>query len=247
MSKIAFLGLGMMGSPMARRLIEAGHDVTVWNRTKRRTEPFEPSAAGIADTPAGAVAGVEFVITMVATPQALDEVLFGPEGAATALSAGQVWIDMSTVGPDEFRSAASRMPTRVETVDAPVRGSVPEATEGRLQIFVGADDGLFEQVQALLLPLGTVRHIGPPGAGASMKLVVNLALGAAMIAFGEALALGSALGLQMSSVMDALADSPIAGVVRTKRVNVETSRYQPGFKVGGCPTWRGTWVTAPSG
>jgi 3-hydroxyisobutyrate dehydrogenase-like beta-hydroxyacid dehydrogenase len=231
MSKIAFLGLGMMGSPIAGRLIDAGHEVTVWNRTAQRTEPFALTALGIADSPAGAVAGAEFVITMVANPHALEAVLFDAEGAASALSAGQVWIDMSTVGPNEFRSAATRLPAGVEAVDAPVRGSVPEATTGHLQIFVGAEDQLIEAVRSLLAPLGTVRHVGPPGAGAAMKLVVNLALGAAIVAFGEALALGRALGLEASSVIDALAESPIAGVVNTKRANVEASRYPPSFKL----------------
>jgi 3-hydroxyisobutyrate dehydrogenase-like beta-hydroxyacid dehydrogenase len=230
-SKIAFLGLGMMGSQMARRLIEAGHDVTVWNRTAGRAEPFATTALGIAHTPADAVAGAEYVITMLATPQALEEVVFGADGVADAVSAGQIWIDMSTVGPREFRSAASRLPAGVEAVDAPVRGSVPEATEGRLQIYVGSDDPLFEPIQALLAPLGQVHHVGPPGAGASMKLVVNLTLGAAMVAFGEALALGMALGLEAGSIMDALAQSPIAGAVNAKRANVEASQYPPSFKL----------------
>jgi 3-hydroxyisobutyrate dehydrogenase-like beta-hydroxyacid dehydrogenase len=231
MSKIAFLGLGMMGSPMARRLIEAGNGVTVWNRTQQRTEPFRGIALGVAETPASAVGGAEFVITMVSTPEALEKVLFGADGVAVSISEGQLWIDMSTVGPDEFRAAASRMPAGVETVDAPVRGSVPEATEGRLQVFVGSEDRVFDRVHSLLGSLGNVRHVGPPGSGASMKLVVNLTLGAAMVAFGEAVALGSALGLDTVSVMDALAESPIAGVVRSKRENVEASRYPPSFKL----------------
>jgi 3-hydroxyisobutyrate dehydrogenase-like beta-hydroxyacid dehydrogenase len=231
MSKVAFLGLGMMGTQMARRLIEAGNEVTVWNRSRERAEPLAKVASGVADSPAKAVPGAEFVITMLANPQAVDAVLFGEDAAAAALEQGQVWIDMSTVGPDEFRKAASRVPQGVVTVDAPVRGSVPEASEGRLHVFVGSSDSVFERVQPLLSVLGDVHHTGGPGTGAATKLVVNLALVSAMVAFGESLSLAESLGLERGPVMDALEDSPIAGVVRAKRANIESSQYPPAFKL----------------
>ncbi len=230
MSKIAFMGLGLMGSQMARRLSEAGNELTVWNRTKGRTEPFTDVAA-VADSPAAAVVGADFVITMLATPQAVEDVAFGEAGIAAVLTPGQIWVDMSTVGPEEFRHAALRMPTGVIAVDAPVRGSVPEATEGRLQIFVGADDEVVDRVRAVLAPLGTVHHVGPPGAGASMKLVNNLALVSSMVVFGEAVTLGSALGLDQGAVMNVLAESPIGPTVRAKRANIETGSYPPNFKL----------------
>src|SRR5579862_2238921 len=230
MSKIAFMGLGLMGTQMARRLAEDGHDLTVWNRTEERTEAFAHSAT-VADTPAHAVAGADFVITMLATPQAVEEVAFGDEGMASGLGPGQIWIDMSTIGPGEFRRAAARIPAGVLAVDAPVRGSVPQATAGTLQIFVGADAEAIGRVQAVLGPLGTVRHVGPPGAGAAMKLVVNLALVSSMVVLGEALALTSALGLDQQVALDVLADSPIGPTVRAKRPNVEAGTYPPSFKL----------------
>lgn len=229
-NKIALLGLGLMGSQMARRLAEAGNDVRVWNRSKERAEPFAQVAA-VADTPASAVTGADYVITMLATPQAVDEVAFGDEGMAAALVPGQLWIEMSTIGPEEFRQAAARMPEGVVAVDAPVRGSVPEAREGHLQIFVGADESVIDHVQEVLAPLGAVHHVGPPGAGASMKLVVNLALVSSMVVFGESVTLASALGLDQGVVMEVLAESPIAPTVKAKRANVESSSFPPNFKL----------------
>ena len=121
---------------MATRLRRAGHDLTVWNRSPERTVPLASAGAAVASSPAKAAAGAELVITMLATPEALEQVLFGGDGLAAALSPGQVLIDMSTVGPDEVRSAAARLPEGTSLVDAPVRGSVPQATSGRLEVFV---------------------------------------------------------------------------------------------------------------
>ena len=138
---------------------------------------------------------------------------------------------MSTVGPEAIRSVARRLPTEVTLVDAPVRGSVPEATAGRLAIYVGATEAGFEYVQPLLAPLGTPHHVGGPGAGAATKVVVNLTLGAAIAALGEALALGDTLGLDRASLLDILAESPIGPTVRSKRTNIESGSYPPSFKL----------------
>jgi len=100
MATLAFLGLGLMGTPMATRLLEAGHHLTVWNRTSEKTKPLVERGASAAPSPAQAAAGVDAAITMVANPQALEEVLFAGDGLAAALGSGQVLIDMSTVGPD---------------------------------------------------------------------------------------------------------------------------------------------------
>src|SRR5258708_2470729 len=117
MAKIGFLGLGEMGTPMATRLRRAGHDLTVWNRTPERTVPLANEGAAVASSPAKAAAGADVVITMLATPEALEQVLFGSDGLATALQPGQLLIDMSTVGPDEDRSAADRLTEETILVD----------------------------------------------------------------------------------------------------------------------------------
>jgi 3-hydroxyisobutyrate dehydrogenase-like beta-hydroxyacid dehydrogenase len=231
MAKIGFLGIGEMGTPMVSRLLQAGHDVVVWNRTVERTAPLAKQGAAVAASPAEAAVGRDFVITMLATPEALEQVLFGTAGLAPALSPGQILIDMSTVGPDEVRSAAARLPEGASLVDAPVRGSVPQATSGRLDIFVGATDETYERVRPILEHLGSVRHTGGPGSGAAMKLVANLALGAAIVTLGEALSLGDSLELRRDILLEVLADSPIGPIVKAKRANVESGQFAPSFKL----------------
>ena len=230
MTKIAFLGLGMMGTPMATRLLEAGHDVTVWDRTDEKTKALVDRGAAAATSPAEAAVGVEVVITMLANPQVLEEVVFD-RGLARALGPGQVLMDMSTVGPEEIRSVRARAPEGVIVVDSPVRGSVAEATDGKLDIFVGATDEGFERVREILQSLGTVHHVGRPGAGAAAKMVTNAALGAAIAAVGEALSLGEIFGLDRGVVLDILADTPVGPTARAKRANIESDTYPPSFKL----------------
>ena len=231
MAKIAFLGLGLMGQPMAARLLHAGHDLTVWNRTPEKTKPLVDQGAAAAPSPAKAAAGADVVITMLATPEALEQVVFGDDGLARGLRQDQTFIEMSTVGPQTIRKIGPRLPDGVALVDAPVLGSVPQATEGKLEVFVGADDDVFERVRPLLGALGTVRHVGGPGAGASIKLVVNLTLGAAMTTLGEALALGRAFNLDRGILLDVLEGSPIGNTVKSKRRLIESGHYPPNFKL----------------
>jgi 3-hydroxyisobutyrate dehydrogenase-like beta-hydroxyacid dehydrogenase len=231
MAKIAFLGLGQMGTPMARRLLRTGHQVTVWNRTRERAETLASDGAAVAGSPAEAGAGVEFAITMLATPEVLQDVVLGENGLAKALGPGQVYIDMSTVGPDSVGSIARQLPDAVAVVDAPVRGSVPQAIEGRLEVFVGASDEDFERVRPILESFGSVAHVGGPGAGAAMKLVANLALGASIAAVGEGLALAESLGLGRAPVLDMLEGSPLGPTVRAKRSYIESGHYAPSFKL----------------
>jgi 3-hydroxyisobutyrate dehydrogenase-like beta-hydroxyacid dehydrogenase len=230
MAKIAFLGLGQMGAPMARRLLQAGHQLTVWNRTADRAKQLAAEGAVVAGSPAQAGVAAEFAITMLATPEALQEVVLSENGLAKGLGAGQVYIDMSTVGPDTVRLIADELPKGVAVVDAPVRGSVNVATEGRLEVFVGARDEDFERVRPILESLGSVRRVGGLGAGAAMKLVANLALGASITAVGEALALGEALSLDRGPILNMFEGSQLAPVVRT-HPNFESGHYPPAFKL----------------
>ena len=232
MAKIAFLGLGQMGAPMATRLLQAGHELTVWNRTPDRAKPLAAAGATVARSPAEAGAGAALAITMLATPEALKDVVLGAEhGLMRALGPGQMYIDMSTVGPHTVRSIAAQVPQGVAVVDAPVRGSVSQAAEGRLEIFVGASDEDFERVRPILAALGSVVHVGGPGAGAALKLVANLALGTSIAAVGEALALGEGLGLGRTPLLNMLEGSQLSPVVRAKRANIESGHYPPNFKL----------------
>jgi 3-hydroxyisobutyrate dehydrogenase-like beta-hydroxyacid dehydrogenase len=215
MTAVAVLGLGAMGRAIAQRLLEAGHDLTVWNRTPGRDEELVSAGATRADTPADAVRGAEVVVTMLTDPPALETVLFGPDGAASALPETATLIEMSTVGPTAIASAAERLSAPV--LDAPVLGSVPSAEAGRLVILVGGDREVFDRYRELLSLLGTPMHLGPSGSGAWLKLVNNAASIATLVALGELLALTDHAGLATDTVLASLEAGPLASLVERWR------------------------------
>ncbi len=230
MAKLGFLGLGAMGAPMVARLIEAGHQVTVWNRTRSRAEAFQGRAA-IAAAPADAARGVDAVITMLATPAALAAVVFGDHGVTVGIEPGTMLIDMSTVGPDHVLEVAEHLPEGVGFIDAPVLGSVANAVDGTLQIFVGGSEDAFARCRDLLAPMGTPTHLGPIGTGAAMKLVANAALAGLMGLVGEALALADGFGLDQELVVAALLNSPIGPALARKLDKIKSDHYTPSFKL----------------
>lgn len=223
--KVAFCGLGQMGAPMATRLLDAGHDLTVWNRTPGRADDLVERGATEAATPAEAAAGAEVVVTMLADPTAVESVV---AGVAEAMTAGATLIEMSTIGPDAVRALAERVP---DMLDAPVLGSVPQATDGSLKIFVGGEAATIDRCRPVLEPMGTPRHLGPLGAGASMKLVANSILGALMGGLAEAMTLADAFRLDEADVLDILAESPIGVTVKSKRKLLESGVYPANFKL----------------
>lgn len=234
MARLAFCGLGQMGSAMAARLLEAGHDLTVWNRSPGRADELVRSGAVLAASPAEAADGAEGVMTMLADPTALNAVVFGTAGLpglAEGLKPGGTLIEMSTVGPDALRGVAGRLGSTLQVMDAPVLGSLAQVKAGTLKIFVGGPVELMERWRPELEVLGTPYHLGPLGSGAAMKLVANSTLGALMTAFGEALAIGAALGLDQAKVLEMLAGSPIGVTASGKRANVESGSYRPNFKL----------------
>jgi 3-hydroxyisobutyrate dehydrogenase-like beta-hydroxyacid dehydrogenase len=216
---------------MAARLVAAGHDLTVWNRSPEKAKPLMDLGARLADTPAAAAADVEAAITMLADPAALEEVVFGPSGLTEGLPDGAALIEMSTVGPDALLELARRLRPRIHVIDAPVLGSVAQAEEGELKVFVGASPDEFARWVKVLGAMGTPFHLGPVGSGASMKLVANSTLGALMTALGEALALADRLGLDQKGVFDVLVGSPIGVTAGSKRSRIASGRYAPNFKL----------------
>lgn len=214
-----------MGLPMARRLTAAGHDLTVWNRTPSRAAPLAEAGAAVRGTPAEAARDRELVVTMLTDADAVDDVLFGPDGAAPALPPGAVIADMSTIGPDAVHRVRGRLPEGIGYVDAPVSGSVPQAEAGELVILAGAAPEDLARCAGALAVLGDVRHVGPPGAGAALKLVVNSTLVGNFAVLGEALALADRLGVDPGLALDALArTSPQA-----RRLKEHTDGDSPRF------------------
>ena len=213
---MAVLGLGAMGSRIARRLLDAGHDVVVWNRTAAKAEGFPR----LAPTAAEAARQAELTITMLANPQALREVTAGIEPNAL--------IEMSTVGPAAVDELAARLPG-VPLLDAPVLGSRSEAEAGTLHVFAGGPDDIYERWQPLLATLGTVHHVGPLGSGAAAKLVANSTLFGTLAVLGEALRLADRLGLSRDVAFEVLAATPIAAQAERRRSVIEANDYPPRF------------------
>jgi 3-hydroxyisobutyrate dehydrogenase-like beta-hydroxyacid dehydrogenase len=231
MTAVAFLGLGLMGAPMARRLLDAGHELVVWNRSADKAAPLEEAGAHRASTPREAVTAAEVVITMLADPVALATVTEGPDGVGAGVGAGTTVLEMSTVGPAAVHRLRRALPDGVVLIDSPVLGSTPQAADGSLQLFVGGDAGDVERWLPLLGTFGAPTHVGPLGAGAAAKLVVNSTLGGTLALLGEALALADGLGLDRSSALDVLARSPLGGQVERRRPALESGEFPLRFRL----------------
>ena len=213
-----------MGSRIALRLVDAGHELTVWNRTAAKAEPL---GIPVAASPAEAASRAEVVITMVADPPALEAVTEGPDGVAAGAGDDATVIEMSTVGPASIEHLASILSARL--LDAPVLGSLAEAEAGTLSIFVGGEQELFERRRDLLSALGKSLYVGPSGSGAAAKLVANSTLINAIGALGEALALAEALGLSRESAFDVLGTTVLAAQAERRRPALESGEFPPRF------------------
>ena len=228
MATVAVVGLGAMGSRMAGRLLDAGHGLVVWNRTPGRAAPLAGRGAAVASSPAEAGARAEAVVIMVADPDALRAVTEGPDGVAAGSGAGTTVIQMSTVGVEPVLRLESIL-EGTPFLDAPVLGSIDEAEQGTLRIFVGGPAALVERWRPLLSVLGSVLHVGPVGAGSGAKLVANSTLFSVLGALGEALALARGLGLSDDAAFEVLAGTPLAAQAERRRPSLESGRFPARF------------------
>jgi 3-hydroxyisobutyrate dehydrogenase/glyoxylate/succinic semialdehyde reductase len=210
MTRVAFLGLGAMGGPMARRILAAGLSSTVWNRNPERAAPFAALGASVARTPREAAAGADFVCTMLSDPTAVEAVAEGPDGLLAGLAPGALWLDFSTVTPAASRSFAARAQAQhARFCDVPVAGSVKPAVDGTLKILAGGDPADLERGKPVLDAVSKgVLHFGGVGQGSAMKLVNNLLFGVTLAAFGEALGLAKQLGLPEKETTEWLLSIP---------------------------------------
>lgn len=203
--KIAVLGTGMMGLPIARRLCDAGHRVSVWNRTRAKAEPLAAHGARVADRAGEAVADAELVLLLLEDGAAVEAVLFGAAAAATSLRSGSLVIDMSSIRPAEARDHAARLaPSGVAHLDAPVSGGTLGAENGTLAIMAGGETADVERARPVLAALGRVTHVGPHGAGQLAKLANQMIVGISIGAVAEALLLAQRGGADMGRVREAI-------------------------------------------
>ena len=230
MTAIAVLGLGAMGRAISHRLLGAGHELSVWNRTPGRDDELVAAGARRAGSAADAVRNAEVVITMVTDPPALEGVLFGPDGAAPAIPQSATLIDMSTVGPTEIASVAKQL-APVPVLDAPVLGSVPSVETGKLVILAGGDREVFDRHTELLAILGTPVYLGASGSGALLKLVNNAASTATLVALGELLALTDRAGLGIDDVLKGLEVGPLASLIERWRPRLKGEDQSSYFRL----------------
>lgn len=229
MTVVGVVGLGGMGSRLARRLLDAGHEVVVWNRTAEKMSPLIDAGAHPAASPADLAGRADAILTMVSDPAALRGVTEGPDGIAAGAGSSVTVIEMSTVGPDAIVRLASVIPEGTGLLDAPVLGSLAEVESGSLTIFVGGPASLAEQWTPLLTVLGSPIRVGPLGSGAAAKLVANLSLLGVLGVLGEGLALAQGLGLSRETAFAVLAATPLAAQAERRRPAIETGRYPPRF------------------
>ena len=212
MAKLGFVGLGVMGGRMARRLLDAGHTVVGYNRTQSKAKWLLDAGMAWGESPRAVAQAADFTFSMVTNTAALHGIAEGPDGLLAGLGAGKVYVDMSTVSPAFSRELSQQVAAKgAAMLDAPVSGSVVTLEEGKLSIMVGGEAAIFEKVKPILLDIGPkVTHVGANGLAVSMKIAANLSLAVQMLAFSEGVLLAEKSGIQRETAVEVLTNSVIA-------------------------------------
>jgi 3-hydroxyisobutyrate dehydrogenase len=232
---IAFTGLGAMGAPMAENLLAAGFALRVWNRSPGRAEPLAARGATVCATPAEAVRGAAFVVSMVADDEATRQVMLGEHGVVGAAAPGTTIVDSSTNTPAMAREVAHAAAVRgVHHLDAPVSGSIAQARGRELVFMVGGPRVAFDAAQPLFAAMGRMsRHMGESGAGATIKLVNNMLSGTMNAALAEAMSVALAAGLDPEAVRELLGEGAAGSrLVKTKIPKMAAGDFSPQFQLG---------------
>src|SRR5467141_1957591 len=230
--RVGFIGQGAMGSRMAARLLGAGHDMVVYDRSREATRPLEQRGARVSAGPRQLAAEVDIVFSSVTDDAALEQVMFGPDGALAGARPGTVVIQMSTVSPRTSRRLHEAARSKgVAVLDAPVSGSTVQAEQGQLVIFVGGEEDVYQKCQPILAVLGSKTfYLGSSGAGATMKLCVNTLLGLGVQALAEAIALGVKAGLPRERFLQVLGETAVVSPSqKAKLENARKEEYPPAF------------------
>ncbi len=211
-AKLGFVGLGVMGSRMVKRLLDAGHPVTGYNRTRSKAQWLLDAGMAWGGSPRAVAESSDISFSMVTNTAALRSINEGPDGLLAGLSAGKVYVDMSTVSPAFSQELAQQVAGRgAAMLDAPVSGSVITLEEGKLSIMVGGDPAVFEKVKPILLDIGPkVTHVGKNGLAVTMKIATNLSLAVQMLAFSEGVLIAEKSGIKRETAVEVLLNSVIA-------------------------------------
>jgi 3-hydroxyisobutyrate dehydrogenase-like beta-hydroxyacid dehydrogenase len=229
---IGYIGMGHMGSHMAQRLLDAGYQVTVYDRTVEKAKALGQRGALVAQTPKELAANCQVVMACVTNDEAQHDVMFGPEGALAGVHTGSMMIDLSTVSPDASRRLFQAAKEQgIPMIDAAVSGSVPQVDQGSLVIFVGGEHQTYQECKPILDVLGQNSfYMGASGMGTTMKLVVNTLLGLGMQALAEAIALGEKAGVEKGLLLDVLGQTAVLTPgQKSKLENVRREQYPTTF------------------
>lgn len=232
MKKVGFIGLGLMGGPMAANIARRGFSLTVYNRSASKTNPLKELGATVAASPRQVAEASDVIVTMLSDANAVEQIVFAADGLLAGAQPGMVLIDMSTVAPEDSRRIAARLAEhQVKLLDAPVMGSTGPATDGTLGILVGGDETVFQAQRDVLSSMGKdIFYMGPQGNGAQMKLSINLLAAAQLASLCEALALAVKGGLDLSVAGQIISSSGIASNMISRKVsNIVNRDYQPAF------------------
>lgn len=234
MATIGFIGLGNMGAPMCRRLVESGHDVRVFDADPGKIKAAVGIGAAGSDTAAGCAGDAEFLLTSLPRPDHVEAVLRGA-GVLAALRPGAIWVDLTTNRKELVEELAAAAPEGVGVVDSPITGAVDGARNGRLTLFAGGDPAYLERVTPVLRTLGTVIPCGGLGTGNVVKLVTNQLWFIAAAAIGEGFAVGMRhgvdLGVLYSAIRQSVGDSFVA---RHDAPSIFAGHYDPSFTLDLC-------------
>lgn len=212
MANLGFIGLGSMGSRIAARLLSKGHTVTGYNRTRAKAEWLIERGLHWAESPRAVAQSADLVFTMVTDSAALEAIASGPQGLLEGLSAGKTFVEMSTVSPAATRSLSTQARARgAEMLECPVSGSILTLEQGKLTMMVGGERATFERVQPLLLDIGAkATYVGGPGTAVSMKIALNVSIGAQLLAFSEGILLAEKSGIDRQTAVDVFLSSAMA-------------------------------------
>jgi 3-hydroxyisobutyrate dehydrogenase-like beta-hydroxyacid dehydrogenase len=212
MANLGFVGLGVMGSEMVSRLLDKGHSVAGYNRTRAKAERLIKKGMKWADTPRAVCAAADVTFSMVTHEKALGAVAESPDGILSAMTAGKFWIDMSTVSPGYSRALAAKVREKgADMIDAPVSGSVITLQEGKLSVMVGGRRETFDRLKPVLDDIGPkVTYVGDNGLALSMKIATNLSLAVQMMAFSEGVLIAEKSGIKREVAVDVLVNSAVA-------------------------------------
>ncbi len=232
--KVGFIGLGIMGGPMAQNLMEAGHELVLYNRTPEKAEEIAGNGATVVESPREVAESCDVVVLMLPDSPQVEEIVEGENGVLEGIKEGALIVDMSTISPVVTRELAEKIEERgASMLDAPVSGGEPGAQQGTLAIMAGGSEEDFERARPLLEVMGdAITHVGPTGAGQTAKAANQIVVAVTLEGISEALVLASKAGVAPEKILEAISGG-LAGsnVMEAKKENFLEHDFEPGFRV----------------